>query len=181
MRARIELFVLLLAFWVVLSNHPTVPLLTLGVLSAAGVTWLTGDYFERIAPASRRPVWRYPLRLGRFAAYAAWLLWRVLVSSVDVAWVVLHPRMPIEPYFLRFRTGLRTPLARTTLANSITLVPGTLTVRVDGDELLVHALWPGAADDLRTGAMQRRIATVFAEPREEGSVELRWEPAGGPT
>lgn len=178
-RARIELFVLLLAFWLVLSDQPTVPLLTLGVLSAAGVAWLTGAHFERIVPASRPAVWRTPMRLWRFAVYGAWLLWRVLVSSVDVAWLVLHPRMPVEPYFLRFRTGLTSPVARTTLANSITLVPGTMTVRLDGDEFLVHALWPGAADDLRSGAMQRRVAVVFGEPREEGPVPLRWEPAGG--
>ena len=178
MRTRVELFLLLLLFWLVLSDHRTGLQLTMAVLSAAGVAWLTGGFFERVVPASRPPVWRSPTRVGRFARYGVWLLWRVLESSIDVAWVVLHPRMPIEPSFLRFRTSLRTPLARTTLVNSISLVPGTLTVRLDGDELLVHALWPAAADDLATGAMQRRIAVIFSEPPPQGPVSLEWESAG---
>lgn len=178
MRARIELFVLLLAFWLILSDHYEPLFIGMGVASAAAVAWLLGDFFLDLFPAPRPPLRRTPQRLWRFAVYVVWLLWRVLVSSVEVARVALHPRMPMEPGFVRFTTNLSSPMARATLANSITMVPGTMTVRLDGDEYLVHALWPGAAEDLRTAAMQRRIAHVFLEPPDEGPVDIRWEPAG---
>jgi multicomponent Na+:H+ antiporter subunit E len=178
MRARIELFVLLLAFWLLLSDERTPLMLGIGVVSAAGITWLTGGFFARVA-ATASPLRTAPLRAWRTARYSVWLLGRVMAASVEVAWLVIHPRLPIEPGFVRFRTSLRSPLARTTLANSITLVPGTLTVRVEGDEFLVHALHPSSAEDLRTGAMQRRVAHVFLEPHEEGPVATDWEPAGG--
>lgn len=178
MRARGELFVLLLAFWLVLSDHLEPLFIGMGVASAAAVAWLLGDFFDSLFPPTRPPLRRTPQRLWRFAAYIVWLLGRVLVSSVEVARVALHPRMPMEPGFVRFSTNLSTPMARATLANSITLVPGTLTVRMDGAELLVHALWPGAAEDLRTAAMQRRIAHVFMEPADEAPVDVDWEPAG---
>lgn len=178
MRARIELFVLLLAFWLVLSDHMEPLFIGMGVASAAGVAWLLGDFFHDLFPASRPPLRWTPQRLWRFAAYILWLLGRVLVSSVEVARVALHPRMPMEPGFVRFTTTLSSPMARATLANSITLVPGTMTVRMDGDEFLVHALWPGATEDLRTAAMQQRIAHAFLEPADEGPVDIRWEPVG---
>lgn len=178
MRARIELFVLLLAFWLVLSDHLEPLFIGMGVASAAGVAWLLGDFFHDLFPDPRPPLRRTPQRLWRYVVFIVWLLGRVLVSSVEVARVALHPRMPMEPGFVRFTTTLSSPMARTTLANSITLVPGTMTVRMDGDQFLVHALWPGAAEDLRTAAMQRRIAHVFLEPADEGPVDIQWEPAG---
>lgn len=181
MRARIELFVLLLAFWLVLSDHLEPLFIGMGVASAAGVAWLLGDFFHDLFPARRPPLRRTPQRLWRFTTYVVWLLGRVLVSSVEVARVALHPRMPMDPGFVRFATALSSPMARATLANSITLVPGTMTVRMDGDELLVHALWPGAAEDLRTAAMQRRIAHVFLEPADEAPIDIHWEPAGRTT
>lgn len=180
MRTRMELFVLLLAFWLLLSDHREPLFLVMGVLSAGAVAWLLGDFFATTFSVERPPLHLTPLRLWRTARYLAWLLWRVFLASLEVAWVVIHPHLPIEPGFVRFRTGLRSPLARATLANSITLVPGTLTVRVLGDEFLVHSLWPGAADDLRSGAMQRRIAAVFLEPAQEGPVDTEWEPEWTP-
>lgn len=179
MRARIELFVLLLAFWLLLSDERTPLMIGIGVAAAATITWLTGGFFARAIAEAPSPLLTAPLRTWRMARYGVWLLGRVMMASAEVAWLVVHPRLPIEPGFVRFRTSLASPLARTTLANSITLVPGTLTVRVDGDEFLVHALHPSSAEDLRTGAMQRRVAAVFLEPREEGPVATDWESAGG--
>lgn len=178
MRTRVELFVLLLAFWLVLSDHYSPLFVGMGVASAAGLAWLLGGYVRRIFPASRPSLRHTLLRVWRGLAYLVWLLGRMFVSSVEVAWLVIHPNLPIEPGFVRFRTRLHSPIARVTLANSITLVPGTLTVRVSGDEFLVHALWPGAADDLRTAAMQRRIAKLFHEPLDDAPVATDWEPTG---
>lgn len=180
MRARIELFVLLLAFWLVLSDHTEPLMLIAGVASAAVLAWLLGGFFGAVFSTERPPLRLTPLRAWRMASYVIWLLGRVFMSAVEVAWIVVHPRLPIEPGFLRFTTELRTPAARATLANSITLVPGTLTVRITGDEFLVHALWPRAADDLSSGAMQRRIADVFLEPSESGPVQVDWEPGDQP-
>ncbi len=176
MRTRIGLFLALLAFWLVLTDQYQPLYLSLGVLSAAGVAWLLGDFFGQ-ALGAPQPLARLPLRLWRLLVFAVWLLGRMLKSSIEVAVVVLDPRLPTEPGFVRFRTGLRSPLARSTLANAITLVPGTLTVRVRGDELLIHALWPAAADDVRTGELQRRIAALFLEEPDPQPVETTWEPA----
>jgi multicomponent Na+:H+ antiporter subunit E len=114
------------------------------------------------------------VRAWRFVAYVGWLVARMVVASVQVAYFVIHPRMPLEPAVLRFRTRMRSPLGRVMLANTITLVPGTLTMHVDGDEYVVHALVPSAAADLLTARSQNIIGRIFLE-EPDAAVWAVWE------
>ena len=156
-------FIVLLAFWLVLSGQYSALFVGMGVVSAALVTSLT----HRVVAASLGPVSgglkSVPVRAWRSLLYGLWVLGKIPPAGAQIAYYVLHPRMPIEPSELRFRTHLESQVARTLLANSITLVPGTLTVSIDDDELTVHAFIPSSADDLVTGAMQNRIASVFLQ------------------
>jgi multicomponent Na+:H+ antiporter subunit E len=94
--------------------------------------------------------------------YVPWLVWEIVASGLQVAYVVLHPRMPIAPGLVRIRVNLPHTLANLTLANSITLTPGTVTLDVDGDEFLVHALTPASARGIELGEIQSRVATLFS-------------------
>jgi multicomponent Na+:H+ antiporter subunit E len=77
-------------------------------------------------------------RLAFFAVYLVVLLWEIIKANFDVAYRVIHPRMPIEPGVVVIRTELRSDIAKMILANSITLTPGTFTLDVIGDRLLIH-------------------------------------------
>ena len=55
------------------------------------------------------------------------------------------------------RASQRTTAGVATYANSITLTPGTITVRLRGNDLTVHALTSDGALDLEGGAMDRRV------------------------
>jgi multicomponent Na+:H+ antiporter subunit E len=90
-----------------------------------------------------------------------------------VAYIVLHPKLPIEPGLLRFRTRLRSQVGHVILANSITLTPGTITVDLSDGTYLVHALVPGAAASLLEAKMQSKLEAIFGEP-EEPQPEIRW-------
>jgi len=65
---------------------------------------------------------------------------------------------------LRFRPPLSGDLAQTLLGNSITLTPGTITLDIEGDEFVVHALTARAGTDLVEGSMAARVKAVFSEP-----------------
>ena len=69
----------------------------------------------------------------------------------------------MAPQIVCFKTVLRTDFARFVLANSITLTPGTVTVRIQDDTFYVHAITVHAAGDLAPGpgAMERWVAWVF--------------------
>lgn len=72
--------------------------------------------------------------------YAIVLLVEIVRANFSIIRIVLAPEIEVEPCILKFRTALKSTAARVALANSITLTPGTITVSIDGDELLVHAL-----------------------------------------
>jgi multicomponent Na+:H+ antiporter subunit E len=146
--ARVTVFVACLGFWLLLSGH--------GVASAALVTVLT----------RRSEALSATLRVsGRFTvAYVPWLLKEIVVANIQVMRIVIHPRLPIDPVVVRLRSGLASDLAVTALGNSITLTPGTVTVDVDGDELVVHALTRESARSVLAGPMVARVARAVGEP-----------------
>jgi multicomponent Na+:H+ antiporter subunit E len=156
-------FLALFGFWLLLSDQYRPLFLLMGAASAAAVTAMTGPV---VATALGEQPWRLRrtgLRLWRFATYVVWLLGRIIVAGSQVAWVVLNPRVPVEPCELRFRASLDNRVARVILANTISLVPGTLTLQLEGDEYLVHAIRPEAVNELLDGSMQRMVGRIFFE------------------
>lgn len=101
----------------------------------------------------------------RFAAYVPWLVVQIVHSNLRVARAVLSRDMPISPQFLTRHPGVAGDHALTTLAASITLTPGTLSVDVGPEEIFVHALDTQSAEDVRAGVIPDRLARVF-EPAQ---------------
>jgi len=76
------------------------------------------------------------------AAYLALFFRELLTANVEVAYRVLSPSLPIEPEVLEVPLRVKSDVAITTIANSITLTPGTLTMDYDDETntLFVHAI-----------------------------------------
>ncbi|MEE9124965.1 MAG: Na+/H+ antiporter subunit E [candidate division NC10 bacterium] len=97
------------------------------------------------------------LRLFRkvpaFLRYLRRFLYELAKANVQVAYLVLHPKMPIRPGIISFHTRHRSALGTTLLANSITLTPGTLTMDVspDGRTLFIHTLDVSNPEEVREG------------------------------
>ena len=73
-----------------------------------------------------------------FMAYIIVLFWEIIKANFDVAYRVIHPKMPIKPGIVVIKTHLKSDIAKMILANSITLTPGTFTLDVIDDKLLIH-------------------------------------------
>ena len=82
--------------------------------------------------------------------------------------MALHPRMEtiLQPQMVEFKTNLKTDLAKFVLANSITLTPGTVTVRIENDVFLIHALTNHTAAGV-PGEMEERIKLIFEGGQNE--------------
>lgn len=153
---------LLMALWVVLSGFLDPFHLGLGGASVALVLWVNRGI--RRLPAFRAAAQPdATLRPLRFLEYCLWLPVQILRSAIYVAGVVLHPRLPVRPVVVRFRSRQPNAFAQMILGNSITLTPGTLTVDVEGDWFVVHALTEKTARELLGGAMQRKVARLFTD------------------
>ncbi len=107
----------------------------------------------------------YRVRAWRAALYVPWLLSRILLSGLHLAYLILHPRMPIKPRLFSHPTALGHEAGIVLLSNSITLTPGTITVEASDGSVLVHAMDGESAEDVLSDRLERQVAGVFA-PRE---------------
>ena len=147
----------LLLVWLLLSASLDLFHIGLGLLVAGGVAWLNTE-----RPASRVPVVRL-----RIAWYFFWLVGRILRSGFHMAYLILHPALPIDPKMIRYRTKLREEAGIVLLGNSITLTPGTITVEVESQEFVVHAMDDRSAHDITSLQFEKQIACLFDEKGAE--------------
>ena len=105
----------------------------------------------------------HPIQLTyRFIGYWLWLLVEIVKSSLDVTRRIWSPSLPISPTLYILKVGQPGELGQVIYANSITLTPGTVTVRLDGGDILVHAIAREVGDDLAAGEMDRRVTRLEA-------------------
>ncbi|KOR32303.1 hypothetical protein TI05_08110 [Achromatium sp. WMS3] len=159
-------FFILFGFWILLSGRLDVFHLTLGIISSALIVWFSGDLLfqseDKDSQGEMKDIGRFPLY---HIPYVPWIIKEIAKSAFHVSVIALSPNMNqrIKPNIVRFRTRLKSTVARVILANSITLTPGTITVRiVDDDEFVVHALTDELAEGM-PGEMEKRIAKIFGE------------------
>jgi len=128
-----------------------------GAISALIVATL----LSRVAFESTPTLRRGSRVFVRWLLYLPFLLWEITKANIQVAYVVLHPRLPIDPDIVRFQPAVWHGLPVTTLANSITLTPGTLTVDVREGDFYVHHLTTVAKEGLLSGTLERAVRFVF--------------------
>jgi len=127
------LLVISFALWLALSSKLDLPELITG-----GVVCLVVSFFGIHAYSN---LGLPPLTIKRilfFFVYIIVLFCEIIKANFDVAYRVLHPKMPIKPGIVVIKTSLKSDIGKLILANSITLTPGTFTLDVIGDELLIH-------------------------------------------
>jgi len=145
---------ILVVFWLLLSGHYTLMLISFGVGSSALVVYLA----LRMDVVDHEGV---PLQLGgRFWLYLPWLMKEILVANVAVAKVILHPKLPISPITVIFHGSQKTDIGRFIYANSITLTPGTITTGVEGQDFEIHALTYADVDGREEDEMDHRVTWV---------------------
>ncbi|MBN1397634.1 MAG: Na+/H+ antiporter subunit E [Bacteroidetes bacterium] len=150
----------LLALWLLLSGYFDFFHISLGVLSVTIVQLLNSkinrlQFYKRDIPEWERVYY------GRAFMYLFWLIWQIVVASLQVAYIVMHPRMPINPSILRFKAKMPNTGASVILGNSITLTPGTVTVLLEGDDFTVHSLLDESSAGLIDGTMPRKVTKLF--------------------
>ena len=162
---RVIVFGLLMVTWVIFSGLLDGFHLTLGVISCGLVTWMSSDLLFDDREIGARDRFRQG---GRFMVYLSWLLWQIVLANLHLLKLAFGSADLRQPQIVRYKTELKTDFEKFLLANSITLTPGTVTIKILGDTFYIHAISDFAADGLN-GEMDRRIAHIFAD--SESTVE----------
>jgi len=152
----VTVFVLSYGFYLSIGSLKLFDLLT-GAFAALSVSAVLYRVSFESSPVARR----VPEVMARLLVYTPYLLWEILKANLQVAYVVLHPDLPIDPSIEEFEAMVWGGFPVTTLANSITLTPGTLTVETKGRKLHVHTLTPSSREGLLDGDLERGVRFVF--------------------
>jgi multicomponent Na+:H+ antiporter subunit E len=147
-------FVFSFLFWLLLVGSLDPQELLAGLVVAGAVAMLTLGRPSVLAGIRLSP--RAPVA---FLSYLAALLIALVRANLDMARRVLTPSLPLRPALVRVNTSLRSDLGRLVLANSITLTPGTLSIDIEDDTLIVH--WVDCPPGSNVEATTREIAGDF--------------------
>ena len=145
---------MLSAIWLLWSGHTEPLILSFGLISVLFVMWI-GHRMDKAADSPRA------YRLGaRPLTYLPWLAWEGVKANLDVARIILTPALPISPRLIRVRASQQTAIGQVTYANSITLTPGTISLDVRDNQILVYALTKEAAEGVESGEMDRKVTAM---------------------
>ena len=159
MRYLLSLALIMAALWLALSGMFDPIVLALGALSIALACWLA--WRMDVIGIQHNPglfSWRLPI-------YWAWLAWQIVLANIDVARAVIDPRGHIHQRVLRVPVRQSRNVTRVTYANSITLTPGTVSLRLDKDEIVVHALTRAGAEGVLSGEMGDHVCWLEGKLR----------------
>lgn len=155
MKGIFGLGLVLSGFWLINSGDFKPLLLILGAFSIIVVITLVrrmekidGENFPLVMPT-----WR-------LAGYLAWMTVQIIKSNIDVALRILRGPSSISQSVVKVPVSQKTETGKVLFANSITMTPGTVTLAVHDDHLVVHALTAEAAEELLDGEMDRRVTAL---------------------
>lgn len=122
--------------WIIFNGAVTTEIVLFGV----AIALLVFAFVCKFMDYSIRKELLLLRRSGYFLYYILVLIAEILRANLAVSRLVLSQREVVEPVIITFRTDLKSRMTRLILANSITLTPGTITVSLHGDRLVVHCL-----------------------------------------
>lgn len=147
------MFFVFLALWVIFNGTVTLEV----VLVGAAISALLYAFVCRFMGYSPKKDWQGFKNLGRVLRYVVTLVWEIVKANTQVIHFILTSKYEIEPMLIRFRTDLKKEGSRAVLANSITLTPGTITVALTEDELLVHCLDKEMAEGMEESTFVKQL------------------------
>ncbi len=157
MKHAASLTLTLFILWVLLSGHYNFLLIALGVASSVFTVYLA--LRMEVIDHESHPI-HLRQQLPRFWVF---LSREIILANLDVVRRILTPGKSYSPQLRQIPLPQQTELGQVIYANAITLTPGTVTVKLNPDNIRIHALSREAAEDLQTGRMAKAIPDNLEE------------------
>lgn len=128
----IKWFLLLFFVWLGLTLSLDWQELVVGASASAFIAVIVSNMF------SKGNTEESSFSLLSIVKYILIFLKNLIIANIDVAKIVLNPKLPINPGVVEIETSKKTAFKKFVIANSITLTPGTLTLDVINDKMYIH-------------------------------------------
>lgn len=145
------MYVLILLLWLAFAGRLTWEILFTGlglVAVIAVLAWILWGY-------TPKKEWKIVTLLPLFFAYAGIVIRNVICANMQMMGCILSKKRPVEPTLMELESGLSHNLCRYLLSESITLTPGTITVRMEEGHLWIHAMNPAMLEGTEEGAVMK--------------------------
>ena len=147
--------------WVVFNGRLTLEITLFGV----AVSGLVFGFICKFMDYSLEKERTFYRKLPLFCKYVLLLLKEICKANLTVCRLILSRREVVEPVLVKVHTDLKTETARVILANSITLTPGTITVSLRDQELLVHCLDKSLAEGMEDSEFVKLLHALEEEDK----------------
>ena len=141
------MYLLLILFWIILNGKITIEIFLLGVLFAVAV-YAFANKFLGLTWNREKKFWKY---FFWGLHYLAILMKEIVLANIAVLKITLSPKKKVHPVLVKFPAPVKSHLLQVILADSITLTPGTITVRLYEEKFEVHCLDESMAAGLNDG------------------------------
>jgi len=155
-RSFIISFIISLLLWILLTGSLSNDEIISGILTSLIIAWLSSPNTTIFSGLKLTPL--MPLAILKYFAY---FLLALLKANFQIAKIVLSPKINITPHVVTINTTMNSELGKLLLANSITLTPGTLSVDVIDDKILVHWINCPFPEDSEIDMRTRQIVDKF--------------------
>jgi multicomponent Na+:H+ antiporter subunit E len=122
--------------WFALTDIKNPQEIIIGVIVSLIVSLIAGHMLIT-TEKSHHPI----KRIASGIVYLFKFLWEMIKANIHVAYIVVHPKLPIKPGIVKIKTKLTKDSALTILTNSITLTPGTLTIDLNKQNQDIYVHW----------------------------------------
>lgn len=152
----------LFLLWTVFNGRLTWELAAFGAVISLALAWFSQRF---IVPGfTLKAQWAAIKKMPDYLRYARLLVKEIIKSNIAVMRLILSDRDLPVPKLASFTANLNTRAARVTLADSITLTPGTITVHLKENEYLVHCLDEALEAGLQDSGFEQLLRGMEKNP-----------------
>lgn len=130
------MIIILFLLWIILNGRITPEILVFGVVVAGAVFIFLVRVLGYSVSTEKKILKSVPFIIH----YVLNLIWEIVKASCEVLRIAFSPSGRPDPVLFELHSGLKSHFLNVVLANSITLTPGTYTVLLEGDRLVIHCL-----------------------------------------
>ena len=145
--------------WIIFNGRVTWEIVLFGIAISGLMFAFVCKFMDYSMEKERKFYKKCPL----FCKYVVLLVKEIIKANLAVCHLILTRREVTEPVIVKVHTNLKTETARVILANSITLTPGTITVSLAGQELLVHCLDKSLAEGMEDSEFVKLLEALEGE------------------
>lgn len=142
--------------WVIFNGQLTLEIAVFGAVIAAVVYAFTCKFMDWSPSKDLFLIKKFVLLIQ----YAGLLIREIVKANMAMIHMTVAPDLEPDPVLVKFHTKLRSKTARVLLANSITLTPGTITVSLEEDELMVHCLDRSFSEGLEDSSFEQALLKI---------------------